>query len=843
MRAARTPTARCPAVTLAAAAVAGVDEVYRIGGAQAIARHGLRHRDRSAPVDVIVGPGQRLRGAGQAGGRRRWSASRRRSPARPRSWSSPTTTAPPSCAAIDVIVQAEHGPDGLAWLVTWDEAVADAVVRRGRGAGRRRRRGGPRSRRRSPSGGYARAGRRARAGDRRSPTPSPPSTSSCMTADPEALLPLVRHAGAVFCGPWAPAVGRRLRRRAEPRAAHRTARPASPARCASTTSSSTSTSSRSTSAALAAVAPHVAALAEAEGLAAHAESVRAPTAGDRGRSARIAPRDDVALMEGYHSPQVDVDVRLNTNESPVPPPAGVRATRWPTSWPRVDWHRYPDRAAAELRAAHRRAARRRPDQVFAANGSNEVLQTLCLAYGGAGPDGRGVRADLRAAHPHRPDHRHRRWPPASGPTTSPSTSTRCAGCSPRPTPAITFLCSPNNPTGMVEPPEAVRGGGSTWRPALVVVDEAYGQFAAVVGARAGRRRPRRSSSPARTRRRGRWPRPGSATSSGPRWLVAELEKVVLPYHLDAVKQVAGRLALRLRRRDGGAGGRAGRGAGAAGRRRSADLPVDVWPSGANFVLFRPDDRRRRTRCGRRLLDRSVLVRDCASWPRLDGCLRVTVGTPDEDDALPRRPRGGPRHERRAAATRAHDQGDDDRGRARPRRAPARSTASHRAAVLRPHARPARPARRLRPRRSQATGDLAGRRPPHRRGRRHPARRGVRARRWATRPACAASPVGPLPARRGARRGRPRPVGPAVRRLRGAVRRGAARSATRRSTRRWPSTSGSRSPPPPASRCTCGRRPGATPTTSSRPSFKGVARCLRDAVRVEGGGVPSTKGTL
>ena len=85
-----------------------------------------------APVDVIVGPGQRLRRRGQARGgaarARRRAVGVRRAVAR--SWSWPTTPRRPSFAAIDVIVQAEHGPDGLAWLVTWDEAVADAVDRR-----------------------------------------------------------------------------------------------------------------------------------------------------------------------------------------------------------------------------------------------------------------------------------------------------------------------------------------------------------------------------------------------------------------------------------------------------------------------------------------------------------------------------------------------------------------------------------------------------------------------------------------------------------------------------------------------------------------------------------------
>jgi histidinol-phosphate aminotransferase len=66
--------------------------------------------------------------------------------------------------------------------------------------------------------------------------------------------------------------------------------------------------------------------------------------------------------------------------------------------------------------------------------------------------------------------------------------------------------------------------------------------------------------------------------------------------------------------------------------RLSELPVTVWPSAANFVLFRPDARDGEA-VWQDLLDRSVLVRDCSSWPRLDGCLRVTIGTPTEDDAF------------------------------------------------------------------------------------------------------------------------------------------------------------------------------------------------------------------
>jgi histidinol-phosphate aminotransferase len=118
---------------------------------------------------------------------------------------------------------------------------------------------------------------------------------------------------------------------------------------------------------------------------------------------------------------------------------------------------------------------------------------------------------------------------------------------------------------------------------------------------------------------------------GPAWLVAELDKVVLPYHLDALKQEAGRLALAhvdemearvkliVEERERILG-------------RLGGLDVDVWPSGANFVLLRPR-RRRGQEVWEGLLARSVLVRNCSSWPRLADCLRVTVGTPAENDAF------------------------------------------------------------------------------------------------------------------------------------------------------------------------------------------------------------------
>jgi histidinol-phosphate aminotransferase len=94
-------------------------------------------------------------------------------------------------------------------------------------------------------------------------------------------------------------------------------------------------------------------------------------------------RDDLSALEGYHSPQVHVRVRLNTNESPFPPPAAWRDA-FAAELSRVEWHRYPDRSATALREGIAALHGVRADQVFAANGSNEVLQTLLLTFAGPG---------------------------------------------------------------------------------------------------------------------------------------------------------------------------------------------------------------------------------------------------------------------------------------------------------------------------------------------------------------------------------------------------------------------------------------------------------------------------
>jgi histidinol-phosphate aminotransferase len=341
----------------------------------------------------------------------------------------------------------------------------------------------------------------------------------------------------------------------------------------------------------------------------------------------LAPRDDLALMAGYHSPQVDVAVRLNTNESPEPPPAAF-TRRLSDALATVEWHRYPDRGYRTLREAIGKHHGVVPEQVFAANGSNEVLQTLLLTYGGPGRRA-AVFEPTYALHSHIA--RITGTGVAVGERADDFTLdlAEARRVLAEHEPEVTFLCSPNNPTGMAEPEETVDAVVGM-APGIVVVDEAYGQFApwsalGLVDERSGVVVTRTFSKT--------WSMAGSRLGYlvGPAALVAALDKVVLPYHLDVVKQLAGALALsftdEMRARVAALVEERGRVSAAL-----AELRVDVWRSDANFVLFRPRERDGAA-VWQALLDRSVLVRNCAGWPRLDGCLRVTIGTPAEDDAF------------------------------------------------------------------------------------------------------------------------------------------------------------------------------------------------------------------
>jgi histidinol-phosphate aminotransferase len=343
----------------------------------------------------------------------------------------------------------------------------------------------------------------------------------------------------------------------------------------------------------------------------------------------VSPRDDLRALEGYHSPQLDVSVRLNTNESPFPPPAEF-VDRWVEELRTAPLNRYPDRGARALRDALGRHLGQPPARLFCANGSNEVLQTLLLTYGGPGRRA-AMFEPTYALHSHI----------ARITGTEVVVGERRADFSIDPdaaralveahSPTILFVCSPNNPTGTVEPAATIQALlALDGFDGLVVVDEAYGEFAPWSALELVR--DDRPLVVVRTYSKV-WSmaavRLGFAVA--PPWVIDERERVVLPYHLASATQIAGRLALELgpamddrvhvlveeRER--------------VAARLAAIDGVAVFPSGANFLLLRPDGDGHKV--WERLVDRGVLVRDFSQWPLLDGCLRVTIGTPEENDSF------------------------------------------------------------------------------------------------------------------------------------------------------------------------------------------------------------------
>jgi histidinol-phosphate aminotransferase len=336
-------------------------------------------------------------------------------------------------------------------------------------------------------------------------------------------------------------------------------------------------------------------------------------------------RDDLNDLTPYGAPQIDVPVRLNTNENPYPPSPGlVRAVADAVAEAAATLNRYPDRDAVELRKdlADYLGHGLTGAHLWAANGSNEVIQQVLQAFGG--PSRRALGFDPGySMHSLIARVTCTGWVSAARDEDFGLDPERAAAVIRQTQPDIVFLTSPNNPTGTAAPIELIEAVCAA-APDLVVIDEAYAEFA-------------REGTPSALTLLSRYPSlvvtrtmskafamAGARIGylAGAPEVVEKLLLVRLPYHLSAVTQAVARAALALAaeplatvaklrtERDGLVAWLRQRG-------------LSVADSDANFVLFGEFDSRRAIWQG--LLDRGVLVREVGP-PRW---LRVTVGTPEE----------------------------------------------------------------------------------------------------------------------------------------------------------------------------------------------------------------------
>lgn len=350
--------------------------------------------------------------------------------------------------------------------------------------------------------------------------------------------------------------------------------------------------------------------------------------GDRaaGTTDRVPLRDDLAGVRPYGAPQLDVPVRLNTNETAEPPPAAF-LTALAERVTGLELNRYPDREHTALRAALAAQFGLDPAQLWAANGSNEVLVQLLQAYGGPGRTAVHTRPGY-SMYPELCRTTLTRAVPLDLDEHLTLDARSAATAVAAVDPDLVLLPSPNNPVGGLVGHDVVRAVHEACR-GLVVVDEAYVEFAPAGSSVT----PLLDELPrlvvVRTFSKAfRLAGLRLGYLLAPDWVIEDLHTVRLPYHLDAVKQLAALTALEqreafLEHRERVAAER---------DRLTAKLrargDVEVFDSAANFVLVRGD-----AELFTGLLEQGVLVRDFGDQPRLAGCVRVTVGTPRENDAF------------------------------------------------------------------------------------------------------------------------------------------------------------------------------------------------------------------
>lgn len=321
----------------------------------------------------------------------------------------------------------------------------------------------------------------------------------------------------------------------------------------------------------------------------------------------------------YRSAQPAARIRLNSNESPFPPPKSFY-DRLQDRLGALEANRYPDGENSEIREA---LSRRHKSALLVGAGSNEMIFSLLLAYAGPGRRiglfeptytmysliAKMIGSEVVSAR--RDEHFE---------------VTEIDGLVAQ-APDVVVLCSPNNPTGNADAPDLASRLATALPDSLIVIDEAYWEFSAGPDGspdvdRADNVVSVRTFSKA-------WAmaafRIGYALGS--EQVLDGANSVLLPYHVTTLSQQAAAIALDYEEemRD-----RVAVIVSERDRLRSSMEQlgeISVYPSEANFILFRP---REAASTWQGLLDQGVLVRDCTTWPGLEGCLRVTVGTAEEN---------------------------------------------------------------------------------------------------------------------------------------------------------------------------------------------------------------------
>ncbi|MBO0676365.1 histidinol-phosphate transaminase [Mycolicibacterium sp. S2-37] len=355
--------------------------------------------------------------------------------------------------------------------------------------------------------------------------------------------------------------------------------------------------------------------------------------GQRITLADLPLRDDLRGKSPYGAPQLAVPVRLNTNENPHPPSqALVDDVARSVAEVAAELHRYPDRDAVALRTDLadylnlQTGAEVGVENVWAANGSNEILQQLLQAFGGPGRTAIGFVPSY-SMHPIIADGTRTEWLQTARARDFALDVDASVRAITERRPDIVFVTSPNNPTGQSVSFDDLRRLLDAMESGILILDEAYGEFSsqpsgvALIDEYPDRLVVSRTMSKAFAFAGGRLGYLVAAPA-----VIDALLLVRLPYHLSSITQAAARAALRHAEDT-----LASVATLAAERDRVVNglcqFGFRVIPSDANFILFGEFADAHAT--WQRYLDRGILIRDVG----IPGFLRATTGLAEENDAL------------------------------------------------------------------------------------------------------------------------------------------------------------------------------------------------------------------
>jgi histidinol-phosphate aminotransferase len=337
------------------------------------------------------------------------------------------------------------------------------------------------------------------------------------------------------------------------------------------------------------------------------------------------PRPEMAAFQPYRTPPLKADVRIQANEWPEPNPAGRYIT--PAELDGLLLNRYPGRGD-DLRDVLAERWRTQPDQLILGNGSNELLLQVFLVFGGHG------RKTL-LFHP--TYSMHGRLTVLAGGTVVEEmvglpyelTKDRALAAMAKARPEIVVFTTPNNPTGNTIDGEVILEVAERFPETLVLVDEAYSDFAGQTLVPRMNQFPNMIVSKTFSKVFAAAGLRVGALIVSPE-LMGYFTAAALPYNVSTITLA---VATRIARDEASVQRRLALAAKERERVHSAlrrISSIDVFPSVTNFILFRLHEGKPAD-VHARFVEQSVLIRDISMWPGCEGCLRASLGTPQEND--------------------------------------------------------------------------------------------------------------------------------------------------------------------------------------------------------------------